>query len=240
MTIRLNKFLAQAGVTSRRDADKLIESGRVTVNGDVINVLGTKIDVNHDRVELDGKQVVLQPRLVYLLLNKPAGYLVTLRDPYQRPTVMDLLPSLEERVFPIGRLDFESEGLLLLSNDGELSNRLIHPRYQIKKQYRIKIKGRPEAQKIKRLEKGIYLDNRKTAPARISQFKPSHKHSWLHIEIHEGRKREIRRMFQAVGHPVMVLKRIKFAGLTLGRLKPGEWRYLTQSEVARLHSLVNL
>lgn len=240
MQLRLNKFLAQAGIASRRDADKLIESGRVSVNGDVVASLGLKIEVGKDQVELDGKPISLQTRLVYLLLYKPAGFLVTQRDPFHRPTVMELLPSLEERVFPVGRLDYESEGILLFSNDGELSNRLIHPRYQIKKQYLVKIKGRPEAQKLKRLEKGIYLDNRKTAPARISQFKPSHKHSWLCVEIHEGRKREIRRMFQAVGHPVLTLRRIKFAGLTLGKLKPKEWRYLTPAEVARLRSLVKL
>ncbi len=238
--IRINKYLSASGVSSRREADSLIEQGRVKVNGKIVQALGSKIDENKDRIEVDGKTVEGAQGKVYMLLNKPPGFLVTLKDPFQRPTIMDFLPKLRTRIFPIGRLDFDSEGLLLMTNDGELSNRLLHPRYEIKKTYLVKIKGHPEKVQISRLERGIPIDGKKTAPAKIFPISSSPKRSLFKVELHEGRKREIRRMFEAIGYHVLLLRRIKFAGLTLDGLNPGDWRYLTETEVQNLYKKVGL
>ncbi len=240
MVIRLNKFLSAAGVSSRREADRLIEQGRVKVNGKIVQTLGIKVDENTDRIEVDGKTVEGAQRKVYLLLNKPPEFLVTLKDPFQRPTIKDLLPKLKTRLFPVGRLDFDSEGLLLMTNDGELTNRLIHPRYEIKKIYLVKIKGHPEKVQISKLERGIFVDGKKTAPAKIFPISSSPRRSLYKVELHEGRKREIRRMFEAIGFYVLLLRRIKFAGLTLDGLNPGDWRYLTDKEVQNLYKKVGL
>lgn len=177
MHIRLNKFLAQAGVSSRRGADKLITQGRVKVNGQVVKSLGCKVDGEKDKVEVEGKEVKKGKKSVYLMLNKPSGCLVTLEDPFQRPTIKKFLPSLKTRVYPVGRLDFESEGLLLITNDGKLTHRLTHPRYQIKKTYLVKIKGIPQPEDISKLERGIVLDSRKTAPAKINLLKENESQS---------------------------------------------------------------
>lgn len=238
--IRINKYLSAAGVSSRREADRLIEQGRVKVNGKIVQTLGSKIDENKDRIEVDGKTVEGTQGKIYMLLNKPPEFLVTLKDPFQRPTIMDFLPKLKTRIFPVGRLDFDSEGLLLMTNDGELANRLTHPRYEIKKNYLVKIQGHPEKVQISRLERGIPLDGKKTAPAKISSVSSSPKRSLFKVELHEGRKREIRRMFEAIGYHVLLLRRIKFAGLTLDGLNPGDWRYLTKTEVQNLYKKVGL
>ncbi len=238
--IRINKYLSAAGVSSRREADRLIEQGRVKVNGKIVQTLGSKIDENKDRIEVDGKTVEGTQGKVYMLLNKPPEFLVTLKDPFQRPTIMDFLPKLKTRIFPVGRLDFDSEGLLLMTNDGELANRLIHPRYEIKKNYLVKIQGHPEKVQISRLERGIHIDGKKTAPAKIFPISSSPKRSLFKVELHEGRKREIRRMFEAIGYHVLLLRRIKFAGLTLDGLNPGDWRYLTDIEVQNLYKKVGL
>lgn len=238
--IRINKYLSAAGVSSRREADRLIEQGRVKVNGKIVQTLGSKIDENKDRIEVDGKTVKGTQGKIYMLLNKPPEFLVTLKDPFQRPTIMDFLPKLKTRIFPVGRLDFDSEGLLLMTNDGELANRLIHPRYEIKKNYLVKIQGHPEKVQLSRLERGIPIDGKKTAPAKISPISSSPKRSLFKVELHEGRKREIRRMFEAIGYHVLLLRRIKFAGLTLDGLNPGDWRYLTMIEVQNLYKKVGL
>ncbi|MGD8535393.1 MAG: pseudouridine synthase [Candidatus Aminicenantes bacterium] len=240
MRIRLNKFLAQAGVASRREVDKMIVEGKIKVNGQVIRTLGTKIDDEKDRVEFGGKKVEKEEGMVYMMLNKPLGYLVTLKDPFQRPTIKELLPSLKERIYPVGRLDYDSEGLLLLMNDGELAHRLAHPRYRVPKIYVVEARGVPDSSKISRLEKGIVIDGKKTAPARIAKLSGSAKKTLLKIEIHEGRKREVKRMFEAVGHRVLHLKRVGFGGMKLGRLQTGKWRFLTQREVDSLKSRVDL
>jgi len=240
MQLRLNKFLSKAGITSRREADKMIAEGRVQVNGEVIQILGYKIDDEKDCVDLDGKRVKSDKGLTYLLLNKPSGYLVTLKDPFKRPTIMSLLPQMKRRIFPVGRLDFDSEGLLLLTNNGELAYRLMHPRYKVRKEYLLTVKGKPDPSSLSSIKKGIYLDGKKTAPAKITQIASSQKRSHLRVEIYEGRKRELRRMFEATGYRVMKLKRIKFAGLTLGKLKKGEWRYLTRKEIDLLRRKVGL
>jgi 16S rRNA U516 pseudouridylate synthase RsuA-like enzyme len=214
MLIRLNKFLAQRGIASRRKADELIAQGRVSVNDRLIEDLGVKIDDVKDRIAVDGKKVQTGRTFVYYMLNKPAGYLVTLSDPFQRPTIRRLIPKLEKGVFPVGRLDQDSEGLLLLTNDGELAFRLTHPRYEVKKKYLVRFAGEVTSSEISRLEKGIFVD--------------------------EGRKHEVRKMFEAVGHRVAALKRIAFAGLRLEHLPSGKWRLLSHLEVIHLKRLVGL
>jgi pseudouridine synthase len=235
MKIRLNKYLAQAGVASRREADRMIVEGRVSLNGKTVESLGTLIDERTDKVEVDGKRIKIKnDSHLYLLLNKPPGYLVTVKDPFKRPTVMDLLPSLKKRVYPVGRLDLSSEGLLLLTNDGDLAYRLMHPRYRIMKEYLVRIEPKPKASMLRRLEKGIYLDGKKTAPAKIRMLTTTKMGTQVKVELFEGRKRELRRMFEAVGHDVLSLKRIRFGSLTLGKLKKGQWRHLSQKELERL------
>ncbi len=239
MWIRLNKFLSQAGVASRREADRMIVQGRIKVNGKIVDQLGYKIDGEKHRVEVDGRRIRREEGYVYLMLNKPRGFLVTLKDPFQRPTILQLLPSLKKRVFPVGRLDYDSEGLLVLTNDGELASRLAHPRYEVSKTYLVKVKGEPEPSTLAKLEKGIYLDGKKTASAKITQLVPSQRKTLLQVEVHEGRKREIRRLFQAVDLPVVELKRIAFASLSLGKLKKGQWRFLTPKEIEKLKRMAS-
>lgn len=240
MLIRLNKFLAQAGVASRREADRMITEGRISVNNTVVEELGVQIDPTKDTVRVDGRNVKKEKEEFFLLLNKPAGYLVTLKDPFKRPTVLELLPKLKRRVFPVGRLDLNSEGLLLLTNHGELANRLMHPRYRIKKVYEMRTKGIPSRKSLQRLEKGIHLDGKKTAPAKVTHLGADSKNARIRIELTEGRKREIRRMFEAIGYSLFSLKRINYAGIAIGTLKKGQWRYLTPSEITHLKKLVGL
>jgi pseudouridine synthase len=240
LEIRLNKFLSQAGIVSRREADRLITGGHIRVNNSLILNLGHKIDPECDVVSVDGHKIKQATKFVYLLLNKPPGYLVTLKDPLRRPTVRDLLPASLGRLFPVGRLDYDTEGLLLLTNDGELAFRLSHPRFEVEKVYLVKVKGEPGLNSLRRLEKGIFLDGQKTAPAKVTLLAHHPKSSLLRLEIHEGRKREVRRMCQAVGQDVLELKRVGFAGLSLKNLKPGRWRALQPSEIRRLKKLVKL
>ncbi len=234
MTIRLNKFLSQAGVASRREADRMILNGEVRVDGRVVQELGSKVDEDRTRVEVKGRPVVREDRLVYLAFYKPKGVLVTFKDPLGRPTIKSLLPRLRQRVFPVGRLDFDSEGLLLLTNDGDLALRLAHPRYEVKKKYVADIDGLPGPDALYRLETGIMLDGKRTAPAKAKLMAGTARRSRLLIEVHEGRKHEVRGMCEAIGHRVRGLKRIGFAGLMLGSLKPGQWRFLDAKEVGKL------
>jgi pseudouridine synthase len=240
MILRLNKFLSQQGIASRRDADRLIADGRVSVNGTVVEDLGVKIDAGRDRVAVDGKAVSRDRELLYLMLHKPVGCLVTKDDPEGRPTVMDLIPKLKAPVFPVGRLDYNSEGLLLLTNDGELAYRLTHPRYEITKKYAVQVTGEITAAEAARLEKGVFVAGRRTAPAKIKIFERSARATILLIEIHEGRKREVRHMLEGVGHPVQTLKRVEFAGLRLAPLAYGKWRFLKKGEVRLLKNQVRL
>lgn len=227
-------------MASRREADRLIAEGRVRVNNKIVDELGHKIDDERDVVYVDGKKIRHEEKRLYLLLNKPAGYLVTLKDPFKRRTIRDLLPVSMGRVFPVGRLDLDSQGLLLLTNDGELAYRLSHPRFKVKKIYVAKVQGEPSKEALSRVERGVYLEGKRTAPAKVSLLAHSQKSSILRIEIYEGRKREVRRMCQAVGHNVLELKRIGFAGLELKKIKPGEWRPLEPRELRRLRELVKL
>jgi 23S rRNA pseudouridine2605 synthase len=239
--VRLNKFLAHAGVCSRREADRWIAEGRVNVNGQVVFELGEKVDPGKDRVQANGKPVRgEEERPVYILLNKPAGRVVSVKDPFGRPTVLDLLKHLPARVYPVGRLDLDTEGALLLTNDGELALRLTHPRYGVTKVYEVRVEGEPREEDLDKARHGIFLEGRRSAPARIKIVRRSHRHATLKVEIHEGRKREIRKLFEAVGFPVAGLVRTDFAGLTLDELKPGQWRYLRTAEVKRLKKLAGL
>jgi pseudouridine synthase len=238
MLVRLNKFLAHSGVCSRREADRLIEEGRIKVNGRVVDELGLKIDPARDRVVVGGRAIRGgDERPVYILLYKPAGQVVTVKDPFGRPTVMDLLPKLPARVYPVGRLDAESEGVLLLTNDGETAFRLIHPKHEIGKIYEVWISGEPTEGELEKLRAGIFLEGRKTAPAQIQVLRRGSRRTLLRIGIHEGRKRELRKMFGALGYDVARLSRVRFAGLTLEGLRPGQWRFLKAREVETLKKL---
>jgi 23S rRNA pseudouridine2605 synthase len=224
--VRLNAFLARAGVASRRKADELIKAGRVLVNGEP-GQLNTFVAAR-DQVEVDGRVVGLQP-LTYVLLHKPAGVMTTASDPQGRPTVVGLVGH-EVRVVPVGRLDADTTGALLLTNDGELAHRLAHPRYEVEKVYEAEVEGDPSDEALRRLAEGVELEDGLTAPARVRRLGPS----LVELSIHEGRNRQVRRMLEAVGHPVRRLHRSRYAGLTLTELEPGEWRELQASELDTL------
>lgn len=225
---RLQKVLARAGIGSRRACESLVEQGRVRVDG-VVATLGARVDPATARVELDGVPIAVAPDSVYLLLNKPAGVVVTADDPQGRRTVLDIVPS-ESRVFPVGRLDLETEGLLLLTNDGDLTHRLTHPSFGVEKEYLAHVCGDPKPSAIRALRLGVELDDGQTAPARVSLLSGG----VLRITIHEGRNRQVRRMCEAVGHPVHRLVRTRIGPITDRRLKPGSWRHLTTAELRRL------
>ena len=225
---RLQKVLARAGLGSRRGCEDLIAEGRVTVNGEVAE-LGRRVDTDADRVEVDGVRIGVRDGLVHYLLNKPAGVVTTASDPQGRPTVVQLVPP-EPRVFPVGRLDASTEGLLLLTNDGDLTHRLTHPSFGVEKEYLVEVEGRPSPAAVRRLREGVELDDGMTAPARAAVVQPG----VLRITIHEGRNRQVRRMCEAVGHPVRRLVRTRIGPLADRRLKPGEWRVLTQAELREL------
>jgi 23S rRNA pseudouridine2605 synthase len=225
---RLQKLLARSGFGSRRACEVLIESGRVTVDGEVA-VLGQRVDPERERVAVDGVPVSTRSGLVYYLLNKPAGVVATASDPEGRPTVTDLVP-LVPRVFPVGRLDAETEGLLLLTNDGDLTYRLTHPSFGVEKEYVAHVEGRPKPGALRRLREGVDLEDGVTAPARVAYVPPS----TIKLTIHEGRNRQVRRMCAAVGHPVVRLVRTRIGPITDRRLQPGQWRPLTRAEVRAL------
>jgi 23S rRNA pseudouridine2605 synthase len=226
--VRLNAYLARAGVASRRGADELIKAGRVLVNGEP-GQLNTFVQ-SRDRVEVDGKRVTLQ-KLTYILLNKPAGVVTTASDPHGRRTVVDLVPA-EPRIVPVGRLDADTTGALLLTNDGQLSHRLAHPRYGVEKVYEAEVEGQPRDDALQRLRDGVELEDGRTAPASARRLGPTK----VELTIHEGRNRQVRRMLEAVGHPVVRLHRSAYAGLTPEGLEPGQWRELEPSEVERLRA----
>lgn len=231
---RLQKILSRAGISSRRAAEKIILEGRVTVDGKIISELGTKADAEKNKICVDGKILNFDEEKIYLLLNKPKNFLCTVKDDRGRKTVLDLIPEISARIYPVGRLDFDSEGLILLTNDGELTNLLLHPKFKIKKTYRAKIFGDLTEEKIKKLRAGVELDDGLTAPAEVFLISREKNFSVVEITIHEGRNRQIRRMFAAVGCEVKKLKRIKFANLTLKGVGVGKFRRLTSAEVTEL------
>ncbi|HUI46657.1 MAG TPA: pseudouridine synthase [Nitrospirota bacterium] len=237
MQERIQKIISAAGVTSRRAAEQLISEGRVRVNGQVVTELGTKADAAKDHIKVDGKLINPRQPLTYIMLNKPAGFVTTMADPEGRPTVLSLLKGIKIRVYPVGRLDYNTEGLLLLTNDGDFAHLITHPRHELPKTYRAKVKGVLEDRQISDLENGIYLDDGRTAPAMLKKLSKEETNSWLEITIREGRKRQVRRMFDRVGHSVIKLKRIRTGNLILGDLPEGAFRYLTPAEVNALKEL---
>jgi 23S rRNA pseudouridine2605 synthase len=241
MAERLQKILAQAGLASRREAEKLIVAGRVRVNGQIVSQLGSKIDPAADSVAVDGLRVDIQKKYYYIFY-KPRGVVTTMSDPQGRPAVGDYLKSLPARVFPVGRLDYYTEGLLLLTNDGALSYRLTHPRHQIAKTYRVGAVGMVDETLLDRLRAGIELEDGPAAPARVERqgYQPEKNITVFDITIHEGRNRQVRRMCDAIGHATRALRRTKFAGLDLRGLKSGALRELTAGEVAELYRLAGV
>jgi pseudouridine synthase len=256
---RLQKILSQAGIASRRSAEKLIAEGRVSVNGTTVREMGTKADLSVDDIRVDGRR--LKPeRVRYILVNKPAGYVTTRSDPQRRPTVIDLLRGVREYVYPVGRLDYDTEGLLLLTNDGDLAARLTHPRHGVERTYEARVAGVPNAEAVDRLRKGIPLDGRRTqpadvellsrsGPAKAGHYERNERHerperperpkrrgpdALLRITIREGRNRQVRRMCEAVGHPVKSLVRTRIGSLTDRQLEPGTWRELRAEEIRAL------
>jgi 23S rRNA pseudouridine2605 synthase len=229
---RLQKVLARTGLGSRRVCEDLIADGRVTVNGEVA-VLGRRVDPDTDSVEVDGVRISVAEGLVHYLLNKPRGVVTTASDPQGRPTVVSLVPA-EPRVFPVGRLDVDTEGLLLMTNNGDLAHRLTHPSFGVEKEYVAEVRGRPTPATIRRLREGVDLDDGRTAPAKVSLVEPT----VLRVVIHEGRNRQVRRMCEAVGHPVTRLVRVRVGPLSDRRLRPGEWRDLTTDELRSLEKAV--
>jgi pseudouridine synthase len=227
---RLQKILSQAGVASRRASEKLMLEGRVSVNGVTITELGTKADLSHDDIRVDGRRIKAPERHRYLLLNKPRGYVTTRSDPQKRATVLDLLPGVREYVYPVGRLDYDSEGLLILTNDGDLAARLTHPRHGVPRVYEARVLGQPDAHDVDRLAKGVTVEGRRTEPADVVALGPSH----LRITVREGRNRQVRKMCDAIGHPVTELRRVAVGPIRDPKLKIGAWRDLTPQEVERL------
>jgi len=225
-------------VSSRRAAEEMILQGRVSVNGQTVRALGVKANPATDRIAIDGKPLRTAAALVYYAVNKPTGVVTTLSDPEGRPTIRDLTRKIRERVFPVGRLDYNSSGLLLLTNDGDLAFRLTHPRYEVRKTYHVKVSGHADERALQRLRQGIQLEEGRTAPAEVRVLETSDHKSWLEIRIAEGKKHQIRRMCDAVGLPVEKLARVAIGPLKLGRLQPGESRPLTRVELAKVFAAV--
>jgi pseudouridine synthase len=246
MQVRLQKIISTAGIASRRAAERLIEEGRVSVNGRTVTELGTKADPDADDIRVDERRVKGAQQHRYFLLNKPRGYVTTRSDPEHRPTVLDLLRGVREYVYPVGRLDFDSEGLLILTNDGDLAATLTHPRHEVERVYEAQVLGVPDAHDLDRLRRGIVIDGRRTSPAEVEllvERRPSGQHperkksdetSVLRVTIHEGRTRQVRKMADAIGHPVRALKRVRIGPIADKKLKPGTYRELTPDEVHRL------
>ncbi|MDY6843639.1 MAG: pseudouridine synthase [Thermodesulfobacteriota bacterium] len=238
MKERLQKVISKAGVTSRRGSEKLIQAGKVVINGKRATQLGTKVDPTKDVIRVEGKIITYHQPKIYIVMNKPKGYLTTLHDPQKRPIVTDLLKGVEARIFPVGRLDYDTEGLLFLTNDGDLAHRLLHPSSRIQKTYVVEIEGCLSPKEVSQLERGIHLDDGPSSSVTAQFVKKTNGGSIWKVSIHEGRKRQIKRIFQKLGHPVRGLKRIKFGPLRLGKLVPGEYRFLTTDEIANLRRFI--
>ncbi|MFR3557953.1 MAG: pseudouridine synthase [Paraclostridium sordellii] len=237
--MRINKYIASCGVASRRKAEELINAGRVKVNGKIINELSFQVDENKDRVEVDEKLIGLEERLVYIMLNKPEGYVTTVKDQFDRKSVIDLVKDVGERVYPIGRLDYETSGLLLLTNDGDLTYKLTHPKHEVDKTYIATLKGIPTLNEMKNFENGLYIEDYKTAPAKIKLLKKNEEKNYCvcEIKIHEGRNRQVRKMCRAINHPVMNLRRKAMGKIVLKDVEIGQYRYLTQEEIDYLKTV---
>ncbi len=238
--MRLNRYLSLCGVASRRAADQLIVDGKVSVNGEVITKLGTVINELIDDVKVNGKLIERAPEHVYVALNKPRGYIVTLKDDFGRKTIQGLLRGIKQRVYPVGRLDLDSDGLLLLTDDGELAFRLAHPKYGVKKLYRVRVRGKMQNDDLRHFHGGIALEDGHVARAKVKILDQDERSTIVAVELQEGRKREIRQMCKIVGFPVITLTRVRFDEINLGTLEPGKWRYLTSQELSKLKRKVGL
>jgi 23S rRNA pseudouridine2605 synthase len=234
---RIQKILAKAGIASRREAEEMLIEGRITVNGKVVDTLGSKADPSKDQIKVDGNRLpVFEPPII-LLLNKPRGYLSTVKDPGGRPTIMDFLKKIKWRVYPIGRLDFDAEGLLLLTNDGELTYHLSHPKFSVPRVYWAKVSGVPDEKKLARLKRGILLEDGRAKIASYRLLRHKEKNSWIEVVVTEGRNRLVKRIFLAIGHPVLKLKRVGFGPIQLGSLPIGQFRYLLPEEIEKVRKL---
>ncbi len=234
---RIQKILAKAGIASRREAEKIVIEGRVSVNGKIVETVGFKADPSRDHIKVDGKRLTPFEPKVILLLNKPRGYLSTVKDPKGRPTIMDLLRNVKWRIYPVGRLDFDAEGLLLLTNDGGLAHFLSHPRFAIPKTYLVKVAGVPEEKKLIRLRRGVMLEDGEARAVSCGLIREREKNSWVRVVVTEGRNRLVKRMFSAIGHTVLKLKRIEYGPVQLGDLPFGQFRYLTPEEMEKLRKI---
>ncbi len=237
MAERVQKIIATSGLASRREAERWIAEGRVTVNRKPVKTPGMTADPSADEIRVNGRKIPVYPRKVYLLLNKPQGYVTTLKDPQGRRTIVELMKGLKERVYPVGRLDYDSEGLLLLTNDGTMAEKLTHPRFRVAKTYLVKVKGIPRAHELSHLRHGVLLDGRTARAEEVSVSKCLQRNAWVKITLMEGKKRQVRRMFEALGHVVIALRRLRMGPLKLGELKKGAYRRLTDAEIGQLRKL---
>lgn len=234
--VRLNKYIADCGIAARRKADELILHNKIMVNQKLINEPGFKINPDKDIVLMDGNEIKLESKRVYILLNKPVGYVTTAKDQFGRKTVMDLIKT-EYRVYPVGRLDYDTSGLLILTNDGQFANKLMHPKFKIDKTYIAEVQGIITNEELNRLRHGVIIDDVKTSPAKVEVIKEGGNSATLKIIIHEGRNRQVRKMCEAVGHKVKALQRISLGNISLGKLKLGQWRNMSISEIDYLKNL---
>lgn len=233
--MRLQKFMAKCGVASRRKSEEIILAGKVKVNGSIVKELGFKIDETKDTVVVDGKLLESEEAKVYILLNKPVGYITTVSDEFGRRKVIDLLKGIEERVYPVGRLDYDTSGLLILTNDGDLAYKITHPKYEKNKKYIAKVSGIPKEKELQEFRNGLIIEDYITSKAKVEILEIVEKNAILEITIHEGKNRQVRKMCSKIGHPVIELKRVKIGEIKLGNIKEGEWRHLTQKEIEFLN-----
>ena len=235
--MRLQKYMALCGVASRRKSEEIILSGKVKVNGKIIKMLGTTINPDNDVIMVNGKVIKPEAVKVYIILNKPTGYVTTLKDEFNRRKVIDLIKGVDERVYPVGRLDYDTSGLLILTNDGDLTYKLTHPSHEIVKVYMARVEGIPKEEELNRFRNGLKIDDYITSKAKINVLKEYKNSSILEIRIHEGRNRQVRKMCASIDHPVLELKRVSFGGVELGNLKEGEWKFLSNQEIDFLKKL---
>ncbi len=231
--MRLQKYIAECGVASRRKSEELIKQGRVKVNGIPVSEMGVKVS-DEDVVEVDGRRISLEQKKVYIMLNKPVGYISSVRDQFSRNTVVDLIKGVEERIYPVGRLDYDTSGLLLLTNDGDFAFRLTHPKHEMKKTYIAEVEGVPDSNDIESFQNGLRIEDYVTSPAELTVLEKKKSSSIVKVVIHEGKNRQVRKMCDAIGHPVISLKRIAIGDLYLKSLPEGQWRYLKEEEIKML------